>query len=436
MASPIPSPKFILRGHKAAVHAATFIRRNERLVTGDSEGFVVLWDLTIMRPRAVWRPHENAILGVRGWGEDKLITHGRDHKLIVWKIAREDESGLSTVLPLDGVDVERRRPWLVHLLEVNTMNFCSFAACPLKDSQYSPFLGTCPEILVAVPNTLASESVDIYTLPSQKRAYTVQPGSKNGMAMSLSLAHLEKCLTLVAAFENGYASVHRLTPEGSWVTTYRTQAHSQPILSLDIRPDLKCFFTSGADAIVAKHPIPTAPQEMAKPFNPSERIIEEIDENPKQGSSLLSSALTPEYAKGKDNESASEEWKHPRRVINTKHSGQQSLEVRSDGAIFATAGWDSKIRIYSCKTLKELAVLKWHKDGAYAVTFSDVGRETSQTANADREAQAGCEVQQAVDTIVDVSRLSVQDRRAHRVKEAHWVAAGAKDGKVSLWDMY
>lgn len=92
--------------------------------------------------------------------------HGRDHKLIVWKIAREDESGLSTVLPLDGVDVERRRPWVVHLLEVNTMNFCSFAACPLEDSQYSPFLGTSPEILVAVPNTLASESVCLCPFPS------------------------------------------------------------------------------------------------------------------------------------------------------------------------------------------------------------------------------------------------------------------------------
>ena len=69
-----PAPKAILRGHKAQVHAASFIRHNERLVTGDADGFAVLWDLTIMRPRAVWRAHEGAILGVMGWGEDKLIT--------------------------------------------------------------------------------------------------------------------------------------------------------------------------------------------------------------------------------------------------------------------------------------------------------------------------------------------------------------------------
>lgn len=76
MADSIPlQPKTVLRGHKAQVHAATFIRKNDRLVTGDAEGFVVVWDLTIMRARAVWRAHSNAILGISGWGDDKIITY-------------------------------------------------------------------------------------------------------------------------------------------------------------------------------------------------------------------------------------------------------------------------------------------------------------------------------------------------------------------------
>lgn len=254
--------------------------------------------------------------------------------------------------------------------------------------------------------------------------------------MSLSLMHHESRLTLIAAFENGYTSVHQLTLEGDWVLTYKTQAHSQPILSLDPRPDLKCFFTSGADAIIAKHPIPTAPQEIAKPFNPKERVIEEIDDIPKPGNSLLSDALKEDGPKRRQGqETILEEWKHPRKVTNTKHSGQQSLEVRSDGTIFATAGWDSKIRLYSCKTLKELAVLKWHKDGAYAVSFSDVGPPPPQTDETHAETQDDSEAQQS-ENAVDVSRMSVRDRRVHRVKAAHWIAAGAKDGKVSLWDMY
>lgn len=74
MAESAPVPRTILRGHKAQTHTAVFFRNNERLATGDAEGFIALWDLTIMRPRAVWRPHENAILGIREWGPDKLIT--------------------------------------------------------------------------------------------------------------------------------------------------------------------------------------------------------------------------------------------------------------------------------------------------------------------------------------------------------------------------
>lgn len=74
MAGGPPVPQNILRGHRAQVHTAVFLRDNERLATGDADGFVVLWDLTIARPRAVWKAHENSILSIRGWGRDKIIT--------------------------------------------------------------------------------------------------------------------------------------------------------------------------------------------------------------------------------------------------------------------------------------------------------------------------------------------------------------------------
>lgn len=67
-------PKTILRGHKTPVQVAAFVRNNERLLTGDSDGFVVAWDLTIMRPRAVWQAHTASILGIAGWGHDRIIT--------------------------------------------------------------------------------------------------------------------------------------------------------------------------------------------------------------------------------------------------------------------------------------------------------------------------------------------------------------------------
>ncbi|KOS22999.1 ASTRA-associated protein 1 [Escovopsis weberi] len=159
MAESAPAPKTILRGHKAQVHAAAFVRGNERLLTGDADGFVVLWDLTIMRPRAVWRAHENAILGLRGWGQDKVITHGRDHRLVVWQLGVRDEERMSVALPLEDVPEPRLQPWILHILEVNTMNFCSFAACPRSCGKGDIDIDSVSEILVAVPNTLASEAL-------------------------------------------------------------------------------------------------------------------------------------------------------------------------------------------------------------------------------------------------------------------------------------
>lgn len=74
MALPPAQPAYILRGHAAQIHSTAFIRSNTRLVTGDADGWVVVWSLEIKRPVAVWRAHEGAILGADSWGDGKLIT--------------------------------------------------------------------------------------------------------------------------------------------------------------------------------------------------------------------------------------------------------------------------------------------------------------------------------------------------------------------------
>ncbi|KAH0494451.1 hypothetical protein TgHK011_001069 [Trichoderma gracile] len=456
MAESTPSPKAILRGHKAQVHAATFVRHNERLATGDAEGWVVLWDLTIMRPRAVWRAHENAILGIRGWGRDNIITHGRDHKLIVWRIREEDEGRLSVTLPLEETPTPRPQPWVLHVLEVNTMNFCSFAAC-LGDAAQGSLDAAAPtaHVLVAVPNTLASEAIDIYTLPSQSRIHTIKSSQTNGMAMSLSLFHHEGCLTLVAAFENGFVSVHRLDSDGSWTMTYRSQAHTQPVLSIDVHPSRECFFTSAADALIGKHPVPVSRQEVDVDGESNQRVVEIVEASQSStGKSLLSAALSAASStEATARPKKLKEWEHPLKVVNTKHSGQQSLRVRSDGKLLATAGWDSKVRVYSTKTLKELAVLSWHKVGAYAVAFASVNESSTpsstlqptaskqpvesdmrNTTVASREEDSTDPPK--IESLTRGAGMSVKDRRLQLAKTAHWIAAGAKDGKVSLWDIY
>lgn len=297
--------------------------------------------------------------------------------------------------------------------------------------------------------------IDIYTLPSQARIHTIKPGQKNGMAMSLALFHHVGRLTLVAAFENGFVSVHRLDSDGSWTMTYRAQAHTQPVLSIDVHPNREFFFTSSADALIAKHPVPIAQQEVDVDFEPNQRVTEIVEpQQTEPGPSLLSAALkAASSSQTSSGRKKLKEWEHPLKVINTKHSGQQNLKVRSDGKLFATAGWDSKVRVYSVKTMKELAVLSWHKVGAYAVCFSAIedpnASPSSQTTPSEQQSAENNAPEASGETISNKytelqgtrnstvgAGMSVKDRRLQLAKTAHWIAAGAKDGKVSLWDIY
>lgn len=452
-----PQPKAILRGHKAQVHAATFIRSNDRLITGDADGYVVVWDLTIMRATAVWRAHDNAILGISEWGPDKIITHGRDNKLVVWKLTAKDETVLSTILPLDPAPEPRTKPWLVHVLEVNTMNFCSFASGPASPPANKSGVGSPAsyglELLIAVPNTLASEAVDIYSLPAQTRLHTVKLGQENGMVMALALIWVAGLLTLIVGYENGLAVVAQLDDDGSWSTIYRSQCHNQPVLSLDVAPNLEYFLTSSADAIIAKHPLPferplvagllPGSTETGSPAIESGDTNSTEDQGSKQQlektkpCSGLSAALA-NYTPSRSSKISRkiQIQTQPLKIVKTKHSGQQGLKVRSDGRIFATAGWDSKVRVYSAKTLREVAVLKWHPVGCFAAAFADLAVSTMvEAARTDIESHDDGAPSETK-LVPRMLEMTVKDRRISQAKNAHWLAAGSKDGKVSLWDIF
>lgn len=425
---PPPLPLYVLRGHLAQINVVHFLRSNSRLLTGDAEGWVIMWKISSRRPLVVWRPHENAILGLREWGEDKVITHGRDNKLYAWKLGTADESGLSTTLPVEtrssAGGQSHRAPWLLHSLDTNSLNFCSFAMCyehrGASANTLAPLVGvgegdrsSADSILIALPSALDSDSIDIMQLPSGNRLYssigmakttpTVVSSAlqtKSGMAMSISLFHHSpdsNFLMLAAGFESGHVCLfgqdtssvnHSVSP---WQSLYVHKAHSQPVLSIatlssTTSPFIRNYiFSSSADSVIAKHYIPYPPTDD-----------------------------TPSEATAK-----------PPKTVTTHHTGQQSLVVRSDGKILATSGWDGKVRIYSTKSLKELAVLKWHKDGCYAVDFGYVGG-TEGVAGGD---SVDMQLQKRE---TSVTGMTVSAAREKREQERHWIAAGGKDGKVTL----
>lgn len=264
------------------------------------------------------------------------------------------------------------------------------------------------------------------------------------MVMALSLFYRAGKLVLIAAYENGLVIVAELGHDGAWVTTYGAKAHSQSILSLDVSPDKSYVFTSAADAVIAKHPIPHVPDaETQQPTEPltadSEHPPHTSPEQPTGGPSLLAAALAsqprPTAQRRPQGTSHIEIKTEPLKVVNTKHAGQQSLRIRSDARIFATAGWDARIRVYSTRTMREVAVLKWHQVGCYAVAFASLDADT-QDGDHEGSASGASDAPTSVAPVPKLVDVSVRDKRIRQTKTAHWLAAGSKDGKVSLWDVF
>ncbi|KAJ5946843.1 hypothetical protein N7454_003682 [Penicillium verhagenii] len=427
------TPVYILRGHGAPIHALDFFSQNLRLVSGDANGWIVIWDLVSKRPVTVWKAHAGAVLEVKGFddgtGGTLIYTHGRDHKLCVWNIRAGDEDFLDKSLPVDVAEgrasEKRAQPWLLHSLPVNALNFCAFSMTSVQipvdsssDNAQTGQSSMTKNILFAVPNALDSGGIDIFHLPSELRLTTIasDPAVKTGMVMAVNIFVASSGDVYVAsAYEDGHVMVfaHKgplattdfereniLSKPWKWERLYASRPHSQPVLSIDVSPKRDCFISSSADALIIKHPVPT---------------IEDIPViNYKEET--------------------------PLKTMNTKHSGQQGLRLRSDGRIFATAGWDSRVRVYSGNTLKELAVLKWHKDGCYSVAFGEVDplsqtqhpvKTGDQETSENDEGKQGKLVQKS-----DQSLAVLKNQRSLRIRQKHWLAAGSKDGKISLWDIY
>src|SRR6185437_3682839 len=138
--------------------------------------------------------------------------------------------------------------------------------------------------------------VDIFQLPTCQRIHNIPNpnGFKGGMIMALTIFNHPDTnnLTVVASYESGHTIVFQYF-DNTWESLYRTQAHTQPVLSLDISPSKDFCLTSSADDIIAKHPIPASAEIVIK--------------------------------SGED---------EPLKILKTGHAGQQSLKIRNDGKVF------------------------------------------------------------------------------------------------------
>ena len=270
-------------------------------------------------------------------------------------------------------------------MDMSALNFCTFAICKGNG------LSESDQLLLGSPNGIDSGGVDVFRLPSQTRILQLHSQKQNttGMVMALAMFKTSKGeLCLVSGYEDGRVMIHLhadsvAADAASWQQIMEHKPHTQPILSLTLSPQHDYCISSSADAVLAKMEIPDF-------------------------------AASRSVAAGSI------------KITNTKHAGQQGLAIRSDGKILATAGWDARTRVYSTKTMSELAVLKWHKDGCSSTAFAEI-----LTANMVKDDDILSPVSSHA-TSLD----RIRNDRNSKAQQTHWLASGGKDGKIALWDIY
>lgn len=102
-----PLLKLSLRGHKSSV--SCIARVQDDLVSADRDGWVVLWNLTTKRPRALWKAHQGQILTLK-YTAMGLLTHGRDSELRLWNLSESSLRGCSSDVSVVGNEEEPKKP--------------------------------------------------------------------------------------------------------------------------------------------------------------------------------------------------------------------------------------------------------------------------------------------------------------------------------------
>ncbi|EPX73253.1 astra associated protein 1 A [Schizosaccharomyces octosporus yFS286] len=341
----VPTPFYVLRGHSSNVTAIAFDEKNH-LFSGDENGFVICWSLLDMRPLQAWYAHTKTILGMEVVDTDTLCTQSRDCRLTVWKmdfgkikysLALSELSSMQSRgngLSQTNLDINNDSVTICSSIYINALTFCSFSYD--KNAK-----------VIAVSNTINVDGIDIYEAESLLSKNTnqgdhgtrlqneIKPtinNEKTGALMTTSFASSEEFLFLAVGYESGHVAQFQcklsqvrnvcLDFRDVWVMTYFEKSHSQPVLSVNYNKSGNELYSSGADDRIVKHP-----------------------------SSLDGAA------------------NNKPRVFHSKHCGQQCLQIRGDNRIIATAGWDGRTRIYSCKSLSVLAVLKYHSSMINCVSF-------------------------------------------------------------------
>ncbi|KAF9382783.1 ASTRA complex subunit [Podila verticillata] len=387
-----------------------------------------------------------------------LVSHGRDYEIHVWDISailNESIRRGSSLSPVSSLPNQAPTP--VFSLPVNSLNFCTMSILAIEHptaiqewSNDTPLGRTHWHIYVAVPSPTSATMIDVYDIVTPERTFA-SVGSDNkvtpnhaqdkkwGAVMGIrlfqkkdrsDLVESEGILHMLAGYEDGSVTLFReqapAKSKRSMEVVWTIKCHREPVMAMDISSDHEYAISCSSDSLLVKY----------KLFGQLQGVPETTQ-------------------------------------IPLKTAGVAYANFRNDSRILALAGWDGKIRVFSVKTLKPLAVLKYHREGLYCLAFANVELKLKDRIENDAEAVANNQDDQDENISVPSSSQSNQDtdtnmplgttidddddsqssdvdseesdddsdledslKNRAEWSRRHWLAAGGKENRISLWEIY
>ena len=361
-----PEPEFVLRGHSHAVTALRFLDE-QRLVSGDVGGHCLLWNLATRRPVQNWAAAPLGVLELHAHAGG-LLTQTRDGRIRLWDLENlaeptttlatnsfffarcatvghsEDyaappiistsqprrpstkaESGIGAQLASDDEEEEETPPpakrWCDHVGHARHLVLAPTEppeATLLWDTRQSqPALKLAPD---AGDRTLVRKG-DASVLGNAMAMRLWLPQSQPSSKPPLALVGHENGRVLAWDLAMPVPQICAKTPRDSF---------SSPNVALDVNEEGTLLFAGGVEAT-------------AKAFRVEPGLLKP------HGSLEVTCASINEL---------------------DQHPGVGQLALRGDGKVIASAGWDYRVRLFATKSLRRLAVLRYHDASVNALDWS------------------------------------------------------------------
>ncbi|KAJ1029748.1 hypothetical protein NDA13_002991 [Ustilago tritici] len=231
------------------------------------------------------------------------------------------------------------------------------------------------EGLVALPNTLDAAYIDILDLNTGIRTH--EAIGKPDISRSASRLPIVMSLHLtsnavIAGYEDGWVKNWSL----AGILLWQQRCHSEPLTNLDISERYSFGISVGADDRLARFSL-----------------------NSQQDK------YTPDLAR-------------------TKTTGHASIAIAPNGTTCALAAWDGSIRVYSVENMQieQLRSLQYHRDTVECLAFAYVTMsEDDDDEDEDEEVEE------------DEEKDERESGQVTAKKTELILAAGGRDGKISLW---